>query len=158
MNNLIHLIYSSAASHPFATDELTSLLHDARESNERMGVTGILLYSSETFFQVLEGSESVIDALYERIRQDARHHRTVAIVREPIARRAFAEWSMGYASLDDREATEVIGMNDFFASGTCFTRLTSGRAKKLLSAFANGRWRARLEGAVDSSRRASIGR
>lgn len=157
MEQLIHLIYTSAASHPFSPDELMALLRDARDSNERTGVTGMLLYSGETFFQVLEGSAPVIDALYARIRQDSRHHQTVAIVREPIARRAFAEWSMGYAPLDDREATEVVGMNDFFASGTCFTRLTSGRAKKLLSAFAKGRWRARLQG-LDARRHASVGR
>ncbi len=157
MDNLIHLIYTSAASHPFAADELMTLLQEARESNERMGVTGMLLYSSETFFQVLEGTEPVIDALYARIRQDPRHHHTVAIVREPIAKRAFAEWSMGHAPLDEKEATALVGMNDFFASGTCFSRLTSGRAKKLLSAFASGSWRARLQ-AFDSRRHASADR
>ncbi len=68
MENLVHLIYTSTASHPFSADELATLLQVSRESNERTGVTGMLLYSHETFFQVLEGPEPAIDALFERIR------------------------------------------------------------------------------------------
>lgn len=146
MEKLIHLIYTSAASRPLSTGELEALLHDARDSNERLGVTGMLLYTGQTFFQVLEGSEPVVDALYSRIRHDERHHRAVAIVREPIAQRAFGEWSMGYATLADGDRTALPGLNDFFGNGTCFTSLTSGRAKKLLSAFAKGRWRGRIQG------------
>lgn len=146
MDQLIHLIYSSAATRPFSSEELVALLKRARDNNERAGVTGMLLYSGETFFQVLEGGESVVDALYARIRRDSRHRQAVAIIREPIAKRTFQEWSMGYASLDTDDVKELPGLNDFFARGTCFTSLTSGRAKKLLSAFANGRWRARIRG------------
>ena len=157
MDNLIHLIYTSAAAHPFSADELASLLQIARESNERQGVTGMLLYSHETFFQVLEGRRSVIDALFRRIQQDERHHRAVEIVREPIAQRAFAEWSMGHAPLHDGDRLELDGMNDFFADATCFTALTAGRGKKLLWAFAKGRWRARING-NDSLQHAAAGR
>ena len=52
---------------------------------------------------------------------------------------------MGFADLEANEATDLLGANDFFAVGSCFDRLDPSRAKKLLAAFAAGRWRARLE-------------
>ncbi|MBC7895158.1 MAG: BLUF domain-containing protein [Cytophagaceae bacterium] len=155
MSHLIHLIYSSAAVRPFSPGELSTLLGAARESNEHLGVTGMLLYSNETFFQVLEGSQPVVDDLFQRIERDPRHHRAVTIIREPISRRTFAEWSMGYAALGGGVREEP-GMNDFFDEATCFTTLSTGRAKKLLNAFATGRWRARIEGA-GSPQYASVG-
>ena len=52
--DLIHLVYVSVATKPLAREELLALLAVARRINEPLGVTGILLYVDETFFQVLE--------------------------------------------------------------------------------------------------------
>ncbi|HPB31711.1 MAG TPA: BLUF domain-containing protein, partial [Candidatus Sumerlaeota bacterium] len=54
-SNLIHLIYCSAAARPFSHKALTDLLGIARIHNARYGLTGMLLYSDGSFFQVLEG-------------------------------------------------------------------------------------------------------
>ena len=83
-----------------------------------------------------------IDSLYAKIALDKRHTNVVLIVREPIASRSFADWSMGFASVTPKDVAGIIGANDFFQKKTCFYELSAGRAKKLLAAFANGRWRA----------------
>ena len=144
MEPLIHLIYASSAVGTPGDDLLADVLRASRRNNARAGVTGMLLYTDGSFFQVLEGPESAVDAAFATIAADPRHARAVTIIRERIVRRAFGEWSMGYVTATARELEAASGMNDFFAQAACFDRLDAGRAKKLLTAFRAGRWRARL--------------
>lgn len=128
------------------TAELAELLQKSREDNDRLGLSGMLLYSEGHFFQVLEGPADVVGALYARIEQDTRHDQVTAIIREPISKRHFDAWTMGFATLSRDELAGIAGVNDFFGTGHCFTELGAGRAKKLLAAFAAGRWRLKLSG------------
>jgi Sensors of blue-light using FAD len=148
MSSLIHVIYASAAGAGFDESDLDEILRRARTANEAVAVTGMLLYSQGSFFQVLEGEADAVDKVYARILRDARHTRVAVIIREAIARRSFAEWTMGYADIAPAEVADIAGLNDFFGPGSCFEGLDDGRAKKLLAAFADGRWRVRLGGAV----------
>ena len=145
MSSLIHLIYCSAATHPLQDEDLLQLLEKSRAKNAQNDITGMLLYENGSFFQVLEGPPEAIDELYKKITQDKRHTKAVVIIREPIARRAFGEWTMGFSKLDSQELDEIIGLNDFFTGGSSFTSISPGRAKKLLAAFRDGRWRSRVK-------------
>jgi hypothetical protein len=147
MPSMIHLIYASVETQGFSSAQLTDLLQKARAENERLHLTGMLLYSDGNFFQVLEGEPDAVDAMYKKLHLDKRHHQLTSILREPIANRYFADWSMGFSSVTPEELSQVDGVNDFFHGGSCFVGLDSGRAKKLLAAFAEGRWRAKLSGA-----------
>lgn len=144
MPDLIHLIYCSAAARPFGPDELAALLTRARLNNARQDITGMLLHVEGSFFQVLEGAPDAVDGLFEAIRRDARHRQLTVIIREPVAARTFSEWTMGYADITPAELDGIVGTNDFFVGGESFTRLGKGRAKKLLAAFRDGRWRSAL--------------
>jgi len=148
MPPMIHLIYASVATEDFKTEQLTDILQQAREANERVGLTGILLYSGGSFFQVLEGEPSDIDQLYQKLLLDKRHTQLTVIIREPIAKRYFGSWSMGFSSVSPEKLRQVAGLNDFFKAHSCLTELDAGRAKKLLAAFAEGRWRAKILGAT----------
>jgi hypothetical protein len=53
---------------------------------------------------------------------------------------------MGFAEVAPSELASIEGLSDFFQQGESLTNLQPGRAKKMLSAFAQGRWRARLKG------------
>ena len=144
MTNLIHLIYCSAAARSFSREELAALLSRARANNARLGITGMLLHIEGSFFQVLEGAPDAVDGLFDAIRRDARHRQLTVIIREPVAARTFGEWTMGYADITPAELDGIVGANDFYAGGESFTRLGEGRAKKLLAAFRDGRWRSAL--------------
>lgn len=146
MQSLIHLIYASVATQKFEADDLTHLLQQSRQANARAGLTGMLLFSEGSFFQVLEGEPAEVDKLYEKLHGDKRHTQLTLIIREPIASRAFGDWSMGFSTISPEEIDTIDGLNDFFHAGSCFARLDGGRAKKLLAAFAKGRWRTRLMG------------
>ncbi len=144
MSSLIHIIYTSAATVDFQDHDLTELLQKARATNTRLGITGMLLFENGSFFQILEGSPLAVDALFHTIEQDHRHKNVVAIIREPIIQRAFAEWTMGYAKITQGDASEIMGQNDFFGQGSVFQQVNAGRAKKLLNVFREGRWRSKV--------------
>jgi hypothetical protein len=144
MTALVHCIYSSRAVRNFTFDEVKQLLETVRAANARREVSGMLLYSGESFFQVLEGDPEVIDALFEKISKDPRHCRVTRIIREPIPRRFFGEWSMGYAEMEPAELGGIEGLNDFFVKGQCLAEIDFGRSRKVLEAFRAGRWRERF--------------
>jgi hypothetical protein len=145
--SLIHLIYASAATSRLTAEGLARLLQSARDNNARLGLTGMLLYADGSYFQVLEGTPDAVNALYWQIERDERHAQVTRIITEPIPRRFFSEWSMGYSDLSVQAAARPPGTNDFFGKAQSFNDVSYGRAKKLLSAFAGGRWRGSLHGA-----------
>ena len=147
MPDLMHCIYASAATRHFETAELTALLQAARTHNDGAGLTGMLLHTEGSFFQVLEGVPDAVEALYARIERDKRHKHVTKIVTEAIPSRSFAHWTMGFSQVSRKELALISGANDFFSGSSCFLGLDSGRAKKLLSAFREGRWRKTLAGA-----------
>ena len=126
-----------------------SVLHDilqvSRVNNEQLGVTGMLLYQNGSFFQVLEGEKKTVETLYEKIVLDSRHERSIKIIFEPIQERSFSHWTMGYASLSNEDLQTIEGLNDFFTEGRSLIELCETRAKILLSAFKEGRWRGSLK-------------
>lgn len=155
MSDLIHCIYASSASPQFHESEIPALLDAARARNASLDISGMLLYVEGSFFQILEGPEANVQATFDRIQSDPRHLRVTQIIREPIARRHFGEWTMGFSIAGLLDMGEITGENDFFTDASCFTRLDGGRAKKLLQAFGSGRWRADKTGNVPVLSRAS---
>ncbi|MET0291132.1 MAG: BLUF domain-containing protein [Steroidobacteraceae bacterium] len=146
MATILRCAYTSMASPTFRESDIPALLEKSRANNSRAGLTGMLLYMEGTFFQVLEGDAATVDSLYDTISRDPRHSRVTRIIREPVARRDFADWTMGFQTLGMPELEDLFGANDFFANRSCIDQLNAGRARKLLTAFANGRWTAAATG------------
>jgi hypothetical protein len=141
MNTLFHRIYTSVATRHFSELELAELLSQSRTANAAKSITGMLVFAEGNFFQVLEGPEEAVARLYTIIHADPRHTRITEIIREPILKRAFGEWTMGYSRLTRQEFASIEGFNDFFESGSCLEQMGQGRARKVLARFAQGRWR-----------------
>jgi len=97
---LYEIAYSSRAVRLMSDKDLDDMLLVARGKNERLGVTGMLLYKDMSFLQVLEGDRQVISALMDRIREDMRHQNIKILVDRPLMGRNFPEWSMGFSRLD----------------------------------------------------------
>jgi len=104
-----HLIYLSQATVPFSEAQLERLLVQARHFNETHGLTGILLYGNDQFFQVLEGEAATVHSLYARICQDPRHRNVTTYADKAIATRAFSEWHMAYHALPPQQFLEFAG-------------------------------------------------
>ena len=144
--NLIHCIYASRGNAKLGEADIQLLLERSRHKNAERGITGMLLFIEGSFFQVLEGDAEIVDSVYETIARDSRHDRVTQIIREPISKRCFGEWSMGFAAVERVDARKAIGENDFFGSAECLERINAGRARKLLVAFGAGRWRTEKTG------------
>jgi hypothetical protein len=95
---LYHLLYHSQAQQPLDTLALTALLHQSRAFNGAHHLTGLLLHTPEgRFFQILEGEEAVVRALYyDHIVTDPRHHRCRLLGAGACVERSFADWHMGF--------------------------------------------------------------
>ena len=104
--NLRRLGLLSTASSPMGDEALRNLLRDCRQNNGRRKICGYLHYHQGDFVQVLEGPDQVIGDCLERIRRDTRHHSIKVLFDEPVNRRTFANWSMGY-SHDTRTKPEL---------------------------------------------------
>ena len=139
MKPLISLIYASRSTECFHEHEIPDLLQQARIANAKQEITGMLLYISGSFLQVLEGQPEMVDAVFSRILKDNRHTQITLVAKESIPERAFEGWTMMHKTLDPVEAGELIGEIDYFISPTQVTQLDFSRAKKLLLA-ASLRW------------------
>ena len=97
---MFYLIYVSSAVKLMSDDELIALLEQSREKNLDLGVTGMLLYKSGNFMQMLEGEKDTVLGLYETIRRDDRHRNVINIIGDAIKHRNFEHWSMGFYNMD----------------------------------------------------------
>lgn len=142
---LVHCIYCShSTASNVSQADLNAILEKSRQNNSKNEVTGMLLYRNGAFFQVLEGDRSAVEILFEKIAADTRHIRVTKIVLEPIFERDFAYWTMGYPKISLKELAMIPGLNDFFLGGESYMEIGEGRAKSLLAAFKEERWRLTL--------------
>lgn len=140
-NQLILLAYTSVATHHMMHDELLTLLNSARSANQRQGITGMLLYMDECFFQVLEGEEQLVDNLYEKICLDERNHHVVKLIREPITTRSLTEWTMSYEHVTREDMASATGLTDYLDQDhPGFNGMATGRARQLIESFKDGLW------------------
>jgi hypothetical protein len=115
---MIQTAYVSRAAKALTQESLLSLLQQCLANNEASGVTGMLLYGNDTFLQVLEGEEAVLDALIPKIQDDPRHSKVHFLYRKPIEQRQYLDWSMGFKrvsaeGLADGKALPTFGAQDF---------------------------------------------
>lgn len=113
MSQLITLIYGSSAVKPFSDAELVALLAQSRQKNERLNITGMLLYRDGNFLQVLEGDAAAVEALYETVAKDPRHHHVQTFLKRPITKRSFEEWQMGFVNLNTLDPATIPGYSSY---------------------------------------------
>ena len=107
------LIYISSASREFSETELRELLAKSRLNNEKLGITGSLLYKDGNVMQVIEGDEEAVKALYNKITLDPRHRGILTLLEGQEEERQFPEWSMAFMDLNSAEAIANPGYSDF---------------------------------------------
>ena len=102
------IIYCSQATQDFAPDELVGLLEHCRRNNEAAGLSGMLLYSSQSFLQVLEGDPAALAATYARIGVDDRHTNLRLLLDAEVTAPLFPDWTMGFEHVDDEDLAEEL--------------------------------------------------
>jgi Sensors of blue-light using FAD len=102
------IIYCSQSTVDFTGDELIDLLAKARVRNDAVGLTGMLLYSSQSFLQVLEGDEDALAEAYARIKVDDRHTNLRLLMEDEVTAPLFPDWTMGFEHVEDEELAEEL--------------------------------------------------
>ena len=138
------IIYCSQSTADVSPEELVALLELCRRNNEQAGLTGMLLYSSQSFLQVLEGDEGALATTYARILADDRHTNLRLLLNADVAAPLFPDWTMGFEHLDDEElADDLPG----FTAATRYPLVNpdlitnAGVAQTLLGLYAKNRVR-----------------
>jgi hypothetical protein len=76
--------------------DLRDILTEARDFNELNEICGVLYYADNAFFQCLEGEQEVVERLFEKIKNDRRHHNIKWLCTYSIDQNSFQSWSMKY--------------------------------------------------------------
>lgn len=106
---MYHIIYLSKAAYSLPDAQLQDLLEQARQNNATQHISGMLLHGNGQFFQVLEGEKEVVEALYERIKQDPRHHNVTTFASKEVKERSFADWGMAFNPLTPQQFLDFAG-------------------------------------------------
>ena len=138
------VIYCSQATHDMSPEELVQLLEVSRSNNETVGLSGMLLYSSQSFLQVLEGDAVALQETYARIAVDDRHVNLRLLMNADVAAPLFPDWTMGFEHVDDEDLAEEL---DGFTPATDYPLVNpdlvtnAGVAQTLLKLYAKNRVR-----------------
>lgn len=114
---LYELLYTSVASTALTPEQQVALLEQAHSTNQKIGITGLLVYHRREFMQILEGEEAVVKALYAKICQDDRHTSVNTFWEGTIAERSFSGWSMGFVNIADIDVQTLEGYSDLLNEG-----------------------------------------
>jgi len=129
------IIYRSHISDEVPLKTLAKLAVEANKVNESHNVTGILLFNGTHFFQLLEGPEDAVLAIYEGICRDPRHHNLVELMRDYAPARRFG--NVGMELFDLREYDQAKVLQAVLDKGTSKYQLTyDDRALQFLRVFA----------------------
>lgn len=99
---LFNIVYCSRASAGVESADVDTIVATARRRNPALGITGILVFGSEVFFQWIEGPKEEVLGLMKLIESDHRHDSMVVLsTGEEIRERVFPTWDMELVESED---------------------------------------------------------
>ncbi|WP_425070919.1 BLUF domain-containing protein [Sagittula sp. S175] len=99
-DEIFRAIYISHTRVRLADEQLDAIMNDLYRRNTIQKISGLLLYKSRSFFEVLEGPQDIILPALDRIFQDRRHFKMKVMMYQQVKQRRFEGWSMGFRRLD----------------------------------------------------------
>jgi hypothetical protein len=93
----MHLIAYTSEINPVAGEEETiikDIVDVARKSNAETHITGVLFFHEGRFLQIIEGEETDLKALMEKICNDNRHSNVRYLIDSQEKDRCFGSWKM----------------------------------------------------------------
>lgn len=94
---LRRIAWSSALAPSFATARLNEIIAPARRKNERMHISGMLVFTGSHFLGIHEGDERDLAPLWLSLDADTRHRELTRIGDEACGGRWFPTWLVGYS-------------------------------------------------------------
>jgi Sensors of blue-light using FAD len=150
MENIIQVIYVSAAAPDISKHDTAEFLKEARKTNRKNDVSGMMLYVGGCLLMLLEGeAHNVGVASLEIV---ARKREMREIFREPVAEREFPDWILGFDAVAPVEAARLLEPL-MFNSTSHPVHIEPQSARTLLSIIGRRRWQSDRSGMFRAIRR-----
>jgi hypothetical protein len=132
MKNIYTICYVSKASLDLTNDDIEELFDFTATTNSKLNVSGMLLHSLGNFFQVLEGEESHLLNLYEKIKEDFRHRDIYEVYNKKTNQPVFTNYDSKFDIVKTSEDLEMLitYLNQDRSNST------NNKLKRLLQPFA----------------------
>jgi len=102
MIQMAYLSFASLSLKADADSQIRTILSEANAFNASVGITGQLIYRGGIFLQLLEGERGDVEQLLGRILLDYKRHENLKVLlKQPMKKRIFPDWSMAYVKLDN---------------------------------------------------------
>jgi hypothetical protein len=151
MEELIQVIYVSAAAPQTSEQDTAEFLKDIRKTNRKNDVSGMMLYVGGHILLLLEGEAHKVEATLLEMVTPTREMR--AIFREPVAEREFPDWIMGFEAVASAEAARLLGQPLALDYSSKVAHIEARSAKTLLSIIGRRRWQSDRSGMFRAIRR-----
>ena len=91
---LTSITYVSRPNLPPESPAIQDLWAQALQNNEKMEITGAIYFDGQCFAHFLEGDETPLYQLFEKIKQDDRHSDILVLSQVDLASRMFSNYSL----------------------------------------------------------------
>lgn len=92
---IYNIVYCSRATGLMPDSELDDILKTSQANNQRVGITGLLVFGGGMFLQSLEGPRAAVETLMRQIYCDPRHDAVVQLQSlDDLDDRLYPGWSM----------------------------------------------------------------
>lgn len=108
---LNRLIYCSHLKPGLSEKVVYDIVKEAKTNNEKNGITGILVFGANIFFQALEGDRDKLSVLLKKLYNDKRHENVELLDFTEITEKEFESWGMELKTLS-QEADEFLLKNN----------------------------------------------
>lgn len=102
------ICYISKSKDSLSEKDIKEILEHALVENNRCEVSGVLLHSLGSFFQVLEGNKEHVQALYKNILDDDRHYDIFEVYNKSSAKPVFMEYESNFHLVTSNETLDQI--------------------------------------------------
>ncbi len=83
------IAYISNRSPSVSDKDVDLVLSQADQFNNQNDITGLLVYSDENFFQLIEGEKDKVIQLYKKISKDTRHRNVIKFLEREISNSSY---------------------------------------------------------------------
>jgi len=102
------LCYVSSSNSNLKAADLEELFRTTKRNNLKLNISGILIFNSGNFLQIMEGEQKSISKLYKKIGSDNKHSNLIKLIESPISERLFEDYETGFSIINDRKQSKQL--------------------------------------------------
>ena len=138
--------YVSELADALTPEDVDAIARVSEANNTRDGITGMLMASGQLFFQLVEGPDDAVDALYRRILADRRHRNVMVLgdERGDLIRQC-PDWAMKKVDLSLDAAVRTEPLKVILEASAAQFRIL----KQLVSTLERAMWRQLIDAELE---------